>query len=59
MAENFKDITLIEDFRGIIDSMNADLLPAGAMVNQINVVCVKKNQLQVRSGYKKIIFDEE
>jgi hypothetical protein len=59
LAENFKDLTIVEDFRGIIDSMNADLLPAGAMVNQINIGCVKKNQLQVRSGYKKIIFDEE
>tara|TARA_R110000868_G_scaffold345777_1_gene606884 strand:+ start:34 stop:213 length:180 start_codon:yes stop_codon:yes gene_type:complete len=59
LAEPFKDITLIEDFRGIVDSMNPDLLPAGAMVNQINVVCIKKNQLQVRNGYKKIVFDEE
>jgi hypothetical protein len=59
LAEPSKDVTLIEDFRGIVDSMNADLLPAGAMVNQNNVVCQKRNQIQVRSGYKKIVFDEE
>lgn len=59
MAENFKDITLIENFMGIIDSMNPDMLPAGAMVDQNNVVCVKRNQVQVRNGYKKVVFDEE
>ena len=59
MAEPSKDVTIIEVFRGIIDSVNADVLPAGAMVNQINVICIKKNQLEIRSGYKKILFDEE
>ena len=59
MGEQTKDVTVIEDFRGIVDSINADLLPAGAMVNQINVVCQKRNQIQIRSGYKKIVFDEE
>ena len=59
MAEPFKDVTIIEDFRGIIDSTNADLIPAGAMVNQNNVVCIKRNQLEIRSGYKKVVFDEE
>ena len=59
MAEPFKDVTIIEDFRGIIDSTNADLIPAGAMVNQNNVICIKRNQLEIRSGYKKINFDEE
>lgn len=59
MGEPAKDVTIIEDFRGIIDSMNADLLPAGAMVNQNNVICIKRNQLEIRSGYKKVIFDEE
>lgn len=44
---------------GIIDSMNPDMLPAGAMVDQNNVVCVKRNQVQVRNGYKKVVFDEE
>lgn len=59
MAEPFKDVTIIEDFRGIIDSTNADLIPAGAMVNQSNVICIKRNQLEIRSGYKKVVFDEE
>lgn len=59
MAEPVKDVTVIEDFRGIIDSTNADLIPAGAMVNQNNVICIKRNQLEIRSGYRKINFDEE
>jgi hypothetical protein len=59
LAEQAKDVTIIEDFRGIIDSTNADLIPAGAMVNQNNVICIKRNQLEIRSGYKKVVFDEE
>lgn len=58
MAEIGKELTVIESFAGIVDSYNPDLLPAGAMVDQVNLVCTKKDLLEVRQGYKKVLFED-
>lgn len=58
MAEIPKDITVVENFSGLVDSLNPDLVQAGAMVNQVNLVCIRQNLLEVRSGYAKIQFEE-
>jgi len=58
LAEISKDITVVDGFSGLVDSYNPDLVPAGAMVNQVNLVCIKQNLLEVRQGYLKVEFED-
>lgn len=58
MAEIPKDLTIVENFAGLVDSYNPDLVQAGAMVNQVNLVCTRQSLLEVRQGFVKVQFED-
>lgn len=45
---------VIEKWAGLITAASPYALPGGAMVQQINVQCLKPGQLQCRSGHTLI-----
>jgi len=45
------------DFPGMIDNLDRIDLPPGAADEQINATCVVVGELQVRLGYRPVVFE--
>lgn len=48
----------IRDFPGLFAGTNVLELPIGAAEQQTNATCVVLGELQVRSGYRQVTFEE-
>ncbi len=47
----------ITDFLGLINNQDSRDIPPGAADEQVNAMCVKASELQVRGGLRQVIFD--
>ncbi len=50
-------VVRLEDFPGMMTNVDPRDAPAGAADLQVNAVCVKAAELQIRGGLKPVVFD--
>jgi hypothetical protein len=48
-----------KDFLGMINSVDADSIPEGAAVEQINIISLVGSQMATRRGYRIVTFEAE
>jgi len=51
--------TSVQQFSGLVLEVGETALPAGAMVEQVNVTCEERGVLNVRRGLKPVSFENE
>jgi hypothetical protein len=47
------------DFAGLVTNADPRDIPPGAAQEQVNICCISPGELQVRLGYREVVFDQE